>query len=164
MKDAEKDAEEDAEAETAPRLRAFVDAMDPARRASLARVSGEETSSILGNTSALFGKAGDEAVAEAEAEGGAGSRRRRRGGGGGERNEVDEQVERVEKRCVVGAFGRGANVAGRAVVSRGGGDGVWRATPRRGKIGRGVRSRAKRRRMSRDRTRPASRGDENDVG
>ena len=72
MKDAEKDAEEDAEAETAPRLRAFVDAMDPALRASLARVSGEETSSILReHVRALFGKAGDEAVAEAEAEAGA---------------------------------------------------------------------------------------------
>ena len=72
VKDAEKDAEEDAEAETAPRLRAFVDAMDPALRASLARVSGEETSSILReHVRALFGKAGDEAVAEAEAEAGA---------------------------------------------------------------------------------------------
>ena len=68
VRDAEKDAER-AETETAPRLRAFVDAMDPALRASLARVSGEETSSILReHVRALFGKAGDEAVAEAEAE------------------------------------------------------------------------------------------------
>ena len=42
VKDAEKDAEEDAEAETAPRLRAFVDAMDPALRARRSRASPDE--------------------------------------------------------------------------------------------------------------------------